>query len=357
VSNNPTIKLDLVDADTRMEIDDLRLATSRSFKPEFNGAGTFTLSLPISSDAARQVRKRKHELIFFRNKKPVWSGFVSNIKHTARDERTDVTFTGWLDELNSRFVRKSEEASLIFVGVVGGSILQTLVTTMNAQTDSNGVVRPTRVSFGGYTDTQVRTRSYKVGDSYGAQAREMMIIENGYDVAIDDPISRRIVTRDPADFVVRSNVHYGYGVDPHNLDDIVLESDGASVHNRINVVDSNGIVYVADDQVAIEAAGVMVESWVSISDVADPLTAAAYANAELVYQRYGNTVYTITPSSIGDVPRPYDDFNWGDQLFLSADVGALQVEAQGVRAFSATLNYTDLGDEIISDLTVASPVS
>lgn len=353
MSASPTISLELVDSDTFTSIDGLKGASSRVFKPVFNGPGTFAFNVNIFSDAARLVRNRKTGVIFFRNDEPIWSGGVTSVIKSARSESVAVVATGWLEELDHRFVRKSEEATMTFASpVTSGTMIETALDTVNAQVDSDGTVRPVRLSFGSAQDTQTRTSSYHQGTSYGSILRELIEIENGVDISVD-PMTKELSVRAPDSFADISGLQFGYGMDPHNLEDLIENSDGASIKNRENVVGSSGTVYVADDADAIDAAGVMLEDWLSISNVVDQNVILAYANAELVYNRYGTITYTLTPNQFGDIPRPYDDFQWGDKGYVSADKGALQLDKQAVRLFSATMTYDNNGNEIISDLQVS----
>jgi hypothetical protein len=157
----------------------------------------------------------------------------------------------------------------------------------------------------------------------------------------------------PTSYADLVDVKFGWGIDPSNLSDVIETGDGTNLFNRENAVTSGGIVTVADDPDAISRAGVMLEEWNSLSDVADINIAAAYANSELVVKRDGLVTYQLTPKPYGDLPRPYDDFDWGDKCYFSVDQGAFQVDNQAVRMFAGTINYSDEGDEIVSELEVA----
>jgi hypothetical protein len=354
MSANPTVVCDLVDADTMSNLADLRPASNRSFKPIFNGPGSFSFDLPIDCAAAYKVKKRKTGVMITRNGRKIWSGALTDIVRSAKAANVSVTATGWEEELEGRFVRKAEEAALTFAtATVGGLVGKGLIDVANAQQDSSLVTRPMRVSFGLASDTQTRVRSYKQGDNYGAQFKELVEIENGFDYSVD-PATKRINTRAPTAYTTRVGVQFAFGMTPNNLDDAV-QTDSGDVKNRISVVASNGAVYVADDATAIAEAGVMLEEWTSLSDVVDSTGAipAAYANAELVYKRYGVVTYQLTPIQFGDFPRPYDDFEWGDVGYLSVDKDSFQLRKQAIRLFSAKIDWDDKGNEIISDLTVA----
>lgn len=356
MSDNPTYKFSLVDANEMTELDGLESTLSREFKPVFNGPGSYDVSVPLGSDAAYLARKHETGVIIFRNEIPIWSGETMGVRRNGKAGTCDLSFIGWEDQLNRRFVRRDEEASLIFAspGSTGGTIAAALINKVNLQQDTDGVVRPLRLGFGSASDTQARIRAYKQGDNYGRLFDELHTVENGFDHRID-PLSKRIFIRDPEDFDDLTGLQFGYYTDPNNLDDCVENDDGSSTANRINVVGPNGVLYVADDGAAMDQiGGMMYESWNSISDASGgSSTVLAYANGELVFKRFGNKTYTLTPKTLGDVPRPYDDFQWGDQGYLSASKDSLQVDKQPIRLFSATISIDGSGSEIISNLQVA----
>jgi hypothetical protein len=355
MSTSPSYTYDLIDSDTMESIvPQIGGMSGRSFKPVFNGAGSFSFTVPLDSRTAFNVRRHKTGILITRRDSPIWSGKVTNIVKSAAARTCAITTTGWLDELDKRFVRKDEETALNFgTATVGGEIIQALIAAVNAQEDTGSITRPLRIRPGVVQDTQTRTRSFKQGDSYGAGVREMIEIENGCDIYVD-PLTKQLDTRPPTAYSDLTAVKFGYGVSPHNLEDVVENDDADTVRNRFSVVAANGLVYLADDPMAIDAAGVMLEEWISLSDVSDPTGTipAAYANAELVYKRYGTVSYTLTPKKFGNMPRPYDDFQWGDKGYLSIDQDSLQVQNLGVRIFSATITHDENNNEIISDLQV-----
>jgi hypothetical protein len=172
--------------------------------------------------------------------------------------------------------------------------------------------------------------------------QELVDVENGIDVRVD-PVTRTISTFAPTAFADRTNTAFGYGVEPFNLANAPQNDDGSNTANRITAVGSNGIAVPADDAAAIAAEGIMREDWLSLSDVADPAIIGAYANAELIYRRYGQVTYDLAPLPYGDVPRLYDDFELGDKVYLSVDAGALRVDSQAIRVFSVTIDVDAQG--------------
>lgn len=350
MSVNPVTRFDLVNANDMTPMIALAHATGRSFKPVFNGPGTFSFSLPLDVKEAYLVAKRSTGVLISRNTQPIWSGGVTNVVKNAQANSMQVTATGWLEEFDHRYVRKDEEVS--WANEYDGHIIEALIEAANAQTDTAGVIRPLRIRFTGSWTQTVRRRSYHVGDNYGASIRELTTIENGCDIRVD-PITRLLTVVENDAFSDRPGVRFGFSVAPFNLSDAVETGDGTNLFNRENAITSGGLVASADDQDAIERAGVMLEEWVSLSDVSDISIAAAYANAELVVKKLGLTTYQLTPAPYGNLPRPYDDFDWGDQAYFSVSQGAMQIENQAVRLFAGTINYSDEGDELLAELEVA----
>lgn len=348
----PRYRIELVSSADMIGIVDLKSAVGRRFNPVYNKPGSLSVQLPISSYEAQYAALWSTAAVVYRNGVAIWSGPCTNIVDSAAAGTTDLTFVGWMSELDRRYVRQSEVASLIFSGVVGGSIVSTLLSTVNAQQDSTATVRPTHLSMGSFTDTQVRTRSYKAGDNYGQIIRELIEIENGLDVFVD-PLTRKVSTRAPTAYADNVKAKFGFGAEPGNLRDVVATADGASIANRETVMTSTGATYSVDDPAAITAASVMLEKVTSLSDVGDPVIAQAYAAAELEYERYGVVTYALSPKAYGEMPRPWDDFELGDKIYFSANRGRLKVTEQAVRVFSMTIAIDDNGNEIISELGVS----
>lgn len=353
MSANPSWKFELVRSADMSLIRDLSpVASSRRLSLQYNKAGSFSSQVPIESSAAKDLSLWSVGVLATRNSIPVWSGAVVNIQDDAEAGTTQFNCTGWLDELDHRFVRASEVSTLSFSNVIGGSIASALIAKVNSQTDSNTVPRPLHLTFGTYTDVQTRTRSYKTGDNYGQLFRELIEIENGFDITID-PITRELSTRSPTAYRKRTEAVFGFNVVPHNLTNVTRSMDGMTLVNRENVVTSGGVVVSQDDNDAIDAASVMLEEWISLSDVADATIAGAYGAAELVYKRFGTITYQINPRQYGDMLRPWDDYLLGDQVYFNADRGRLKVENQGVRVFSLTIDIDDQGNEVVSELGVS----
>jgi hypothetical protein len=107
LSQNPVTTFDLVDSNSMDGVGSLANATGRSFKPVFNGPGTFSFTLRLDDKVAYQIATRATGVLITRNSSQIWSGGVTNVVRSAASNTMQVTATGWLEELDHRFVRKT----------------------------------------------------------------------------------------------------------------------------------------------------------------------------------------------------------------------------------------------------------
>jgi hypothetical protein len=97
--------------------------------------------------------------------------------------------------------------------------------------------------------------------------------------------------------------------------------------------------------------GIMLEEWITLSDVTQTAILSEYANGEVAYKKYGVTTFAIKPMAVGNVPRLFDDFDLGDRVYFSVNRGRFQVDMQAVRVFTATVDISDeTGDEIWGEI-------
>lgn len=364
----------------------LNTTTSRQLTLEFNRPGSFSASVPIDDPIAFFLKNRSTAVVAERNGEVVWSGALTSIVDDAAERTTQIVATGWMEELDHRNVHPAD-LHPTFLSANGllqhtGSFLQwasghptdadivsVLIGAANIQVDTTDTARPTHVTSispvvvptAGHPvategipgiSTTPRTRTYNVGDNYGQSIRELSDIENGCDLILD-PATRLLLARDNTAFVNRTNVHFSLGATSTNLVGAVRTADGTRLMNRITVAGSGPGLAVADDVAAIDDAGVMLEEWDSLSDVSDAIILGAYANAELVFKRYGVTTYQVTPMPTGTVPRLFDDFDLGDQVYFSVDAGRFNVSRQAIRVFSATISVDESGNESVGELGVS----
>jgi hypothetical protein len=350
LSENPTWSASLARTSNMEPIDSLPYAFS--FTPIFNRPGSFSMGMPLDDDIAYQVVKHSTCVVCERNEATKWSGSIVNVVKDPASMTLTMTAVGWLDGLNQRYLWAEDEPLTSFVNVPSGAIITALIEIVNSHRNSAGSLMPTPFRTFSVNDTQLRTRTYKRGQSVGQAIQELVDIENGVDVYVN-PSTRAITTQPPTAFADRVNVLFGYGSEPHNLANAPQTDDGSSTAEYITTVGANGVAVAADAPDLIVAHGGFVrEDWVALSDVNDPGIIGAYGNSELVYRGNGQVTYDLKPLSYGDVPRLYDDFELGDKVYLSVSAGAQQVERQALRVFSVGIEVDANGNEVVNQIVV-----
>ena len=232
-----------------------------------------------------------------------------------------------------------------FTDVNDGKIAEALVRLANRQTDSDGNTRATHLTPVA-TSTTKRTRTYQVGQNIGAAIRELSEIENGFDIDVD-PSTRNIDFISNTSYVDQTDVAYGYKTFPNNLDDIVVNDDGTTKANSINVQGAY-VIGNSDDTTDIADVGIIIEDWVTASDIKDDTIIGAYANEEIVFRKDGQMTIAAKPA-LG-APMPYIDYDWGDKVYISANRGRMQFDRQAVRVFSGRISWNGQNEAVLDEL-------
>lgn len=235
--------------------------------------------------------------------------------------------------------------SAVFTEINDGDIAEALVRLANRQTDSNGNTRSTHLTPNG-TSTTPRTRTYQIGQNIGAAIRELSDIENGFDIVVD-PLTREIDFVPNTSYTDQTDIAYGYNMLPRNLDDVVVNDDGTGKANSINVQGAY-IIGNADSPSDIADVGIILEDWVSASDIKDEQIIGAYANEEVVFRADGQMTIAAKPSP--GAPMPYIDYEWGDKVYISANKGRMQLDRQAARVFSGRISWNAQNEAILDEL-------
>ena len=233
----------------------------------------------------------------------------------------------------------------VFTNVNDGKIAEALVRLANLQTDSGGTVRATHLTPVA-TSTTPRTRTYQVGQNIGAAIRELSEIENGFDIDVD-PTTRNITFEPNTSYVDQTDVTYGYKTIPNNLEDVIVNDDGTVKANSINVQGAY-IIGNADDLTDIADVGIIMEDWLSASDIKDDQVVGAYANEEIVFRKDGQVTIAAKPAH--GAPMPYIDYDFGDKVYVSSQRGRMQLDRQPVRVFSGRISWNAQNEPIIDEL-------
>ncbi len=232
-----------------------------------------------------------------------------------------------------------------FDDIDDGMIAEALVRLANQQTDSDGSTRATHLTPS-HTATTKRTRTYQVGQNIGAAIKELSEIENGFDIDVD-PTTRSIEFIPNTSYTDQTDIVYGFNALPRNLEDVIVNDDGTVKANSINVQGAF-IIGNADSPTDMAASGVLLEEWLSAPDIKDDNIVGAYANEELVYRVSGQTTLAVKP--LPGAPIPYIDYALGDQVYINADRGRIQLDMQAARVFSASIGWNAQNEPISDEL-------
>lgn len=350
----PTWEYFLCDSGNMGVILPIKEARAKRLQLIYNRPGSFSCQVPITSQVAIQARKHAHCILAVRDGTPQWSGPIFTLVDTVPDDTTTITAMGWLEELNRRFISIALEPVSTYKDKTGGFIAASLIANLELSVDQDGNFRPSRIHTVAYSDTQLRTRTFKRGQNVGAAIKELIDIENGMDVLIN-PMTRTMFCIPPTSWQYRPEAMLGYNVFPNNIQSLTRTEDGTRTANAVNVQSSTGAVFTVSPEEDIDPVGVMLEDWITISDVNDTGVIGGYANGEQIYRRNGVTEYSVQPKTGPGLRtlRLFDDFDLGDAIYLSADRGRLQIKAQPVRVFGATITDDGSGQEIISEYVLS----
>lgn len=233
----------------------------------------------------------------------------------------------------------------VFTDTDDGKIAEALVRLANRQTDSSETTRATHLTPVAVSTTK-RTRTYQIGQNIGAAIRELSEIENGFDIEIDYT-TRNITFASNTSYTDRTTISYGYRAFPNNLDDVIVNDDGTSKANSINVQGAY-IIGNADDPTDIADVGIILEDWLSASDIQNEQIVGAYANEEIVFRKDG--LVTISAKPTLGAFMPFIDYDLGDKVYITATRGRLQLDRQAVRVFSCSITWNNQNEPVLDEL-------
>ena len=244
-------------------------------------------------------------------------------------------------------------------GIPAGTTIDAILSSTTVSLTANATATATGVTL---TITLVpRTRSYARWSNIGQAIQELSDVENGFDFEVD-PLTRKLnlyFSSIKAGSTLkgkgtdRPNALFMMGWGASNLSSLSVNSDMASVANRVTVSGANALATVQDD--ASYAKYGFFEEQVSLSDAnATGLILQAYGMAELAVRSNPRPMYSLAPfpwTPDGNVPRLFDDYNLGDIVYLRAKGGRKNIgdpNPQAVRIFGVSLGIDAEGNETIS---------
>lgn len=332
-------------------------AGSQKLSLSFNHQGSYGVTTPIDSNLASKVAawktgvKANVEWLDEGNvslgRRVMWSGPVVDVNDDVTNDTSTISVMGWGEELEHRYL----EQKLTYPSQAGGLIAFDLLAKGNAKTDTAGTARPTHITPGSRTDTQVRAIAYEVGQGIGAAIKALSDLENGFDYNIS-PIDRQLGISAPTEFTTRDKVQFGYRQVPNNLAAVARQQDGKRASNKFFAQGPPGLA-IQDDIDSINELGIMLEGWASLSDVTDINILSAYSGSQLAFSSFPVSTITakpMVPSASIWLPRLGLHYDLGDVVFLSVSRGRLQLSKQPARVFGQSYSFTPEGDPIVDSM-------
>lgn len=340
-------------------IGEMAKAKQRTWNPVYNRAGTASFQLRTNDDITYEILDKidlndvrgtvRKCIAIERNDKVVWSGPIWGINGSLDEGMITFNCVGWQETLQYHVLQSTLDYSNNGNGTPSDQIAFGLLDRVSAQDNLHPLwVRPGSV----YGVLQIRNRFYVLGQNLGSALQELSDIEAGYNMNVD-PVTRELNLSPWNYFSVHEDIKFGYNWGPNNLRTFSWQEDASQTRNALIVI-SQGAPVAAEDQDAIDEYG-RFEEYVTLSG-ANQSILLPYANAEIAVKGRPLVTYSVTPYPTGarpGAPRLFEDFQLGDQIFLTARKDAFRVENQGVRVFGATVELDDNGNESISGLQFA----
>lgn len=331
----------LATADDMSIIAELRNAKQRRLRIDNNLAGSASCTIRMSEKYARLASPWETCLLTVRDDEPRWSGPLQDVSGDYDTGIVTLSAVGWMETLMPILVQDEVKYTNVDAGQIAANLLA-LAAAQYVQ----------RVSIGDVTETQLRTRTYAMDVSIGAEIVNLSQLESGYDWYVD-PLSRElnIVARRGQD---RPDAKWYFIADrpeASNITRLNERFDGSTVTNDVKARGKFSTARATSSE-SMARFGLRQEA-AQLSDVVDNNVLNAYANAEIVYRAFPRAIYTITPGTTRPEmgkPEPFVDFDIGDTTYLTARRDEFIVDEQAIRIFGMDLSIGDDGSETVNTL-------
>lgn len=337
-----------------------------------------------------------------------WSGYVSDIDEDYDTEMMTVTVVGWLQWLEERILRVTKDYTSVNPSTgtdwLDWEIIRDILLYANQTTipvpgqadyvvptvfkDSDGVtLRTLPLQWGGAVGAFTQFGNGRKGwpADRGTQLLEIVKrlceVENGCDIRVD-PVTRKLYVYDKK-MTVRPNVQYGFRRGARNIKNFRRRLDTSSMKNYFealgpanltpqysdtkgfpNPVVSRMLGMPAYGENSMNFYGLMEDS-ANISDAKNGQVLATYSAQEVYFNSTARLLYDITPLPFvapdnpgqkSNIPEPFEDFEVGDQVYVSAErAPRLFINQQGMRTFNMNVSIdNDSNSEVLSALQVSA---
>lgn len=217
--------------------------------------------------------------------------------------------------------------------------------TYNIKVEEFEKVYDIPVIAGSSEASQLRTRSYPKFSNVGQELISLSEIESGYDMDIDNENRfLNIYKRIGQDM----DITFDYNFGANNVKQVSIQYDPSRMTNKFTAL-GQSVSFTTDDTDKQEQYGIFAETG-SASSTNESAILGAYANAEIAIRNNPIITYDFQPLPTGadNTPAPFEDYNIGDSVYLSAKKGRIEIDHQKVRIFGMTINIDDNGLETVS---------
>lgn len=310
-----------------------------------NRSGSLEGEFALSSDWKNYLVPVKNCLIATKNDNTIYSGPIWTRNDSFADAKISISSVGWFEILRKRVL----EAQKVYTNLRRGAIIKDLVATTNVL--HNSWVSPSGVDTD-TTSSAIPSRTYERFTNIGDTIIQLTEEESGPEISID-PDTRALNITAWDDFQDQTDVQFGFNWGPSNLSSFEESVDASEMRNRIWVTGSS--IWGHADDTDAQTEYQLFHDVISISNSNDVELLGAIANAEIVVNAYPRVLYSFTPKpeNTGEnVPRIFEDYSIGDQIYITAKRNGKEIIKQAVRLFGVTLNIDSNGNEIITNMQV-----
>jgi hypothetical protein len=396
----------LINSSDMSEITQLNVH-NRHLEPRLNNQGKVTGWVHLLDPDAPKIVPHQTGLRLDRDGQTVYSGAIwqandsssaSGTGQQSGSDKVDIVSYGWFNGLggsgsNGRLVHTGAEFQAMLAapnGVAwqtanGGAYTSLGIDTaiqlaysasQFPQTSDAAIIfdllnranidSPTLITPGNvYGTPYQRNLTLQRFQNVGQEILQLVNVENGVDFFVD-PLTRKmhLYGQGASGSSLISN---GRGIDrgqqtifsyPGNCTAFSRTADGTQTQNRLEVIGQYGVGRA--DDIGSQSVNGLLEVNTSLSEVVDPNILIAYAQAEVTIKSRPWTVITFTPRPVVSaddktpgVPRPFQDYDLGDIVYVQARRGRLQVgypNPQPVRVFGWSMDIDDDGIERVSNV-------
>lgn len=324
-------------------VSELKHAHGRALEVDNNKSGSSNYWVPIGDQPAGKVWPWETCTIIQHDDDIFWSGPNTSRTTDMSSGQVAVSAVGWFERFMHLLLL---DFTTSYVDKDAGFIISDLVAKARALDPS------LPITMGTVVPSQIRTITYSRDQSIGQAIIDLGVIESGVDWYID-PVTRKLNVV-PRRGVDRPDVKWTFIGDMRsqqsNLSNCVESVDGNTITNSMRPRGKVASGF-AEDAMSRDRYGLFMDN-PSLSDVSDTSILNAFANAEMVYRAQPRVLYELTPkpSSKGNVPKLFRDFDIGDTTYLTARRGHVDIVDQATRMFGVGLAITDVGVEILNKL-------